>query len=430
MYSNFQTTLNPDYNSALAEELNKEMRSAVLPVTCFVGIETVFGFCGNLMILYVFLFHYHTCNFKYFVLCLSFIDTTSTLTTMPGEIVTQTFWFVYPVPMVCKIKSFFNMFTVCGSAFGLLIIAIDRFRKICRPLNWQIKPKMAMILIFVQFAISFVIALPVAFFWGTNSYQTIYKGHNVTVTVCEKDAKFKHTSYVLEYTIVTEALLSSVMIVMFILYIFICRKLLNGKSTDNSLSNPNFRIRAARYSGGLASDEDLSAQNGRRKKHDTANTEAINVANSDSANITNGSIVNDCRSDDNLNSTKKIGIVTLPSNKSFQRNCSDLADKRTKAKKYLKRMRRKTLIMLILTAVFIVTTVLYLTLLNLIANNILQTLSKTQKSVYFFFFRLYFINHVINPILYGLLDPQFRHILKGTIANFAIKKKTTFYNPG
>ena len=91
-----------DINTHLAEELNEEMKSTVMPVTVFVGLETVFGFFGNLMILYVFLFHYKKCNFRYFVLCLCFVDTTSTLTTMPGEIVTQTFWFVYPVPIVCK----------------------------------------------------------------------------------------------------------------------------------------------------------------------------------------------------------------------------------------------------------------------------------------------------------------------------------------
>lgn len=110
-------TISLPLNKRLAEELNTELKDTLMPVTVFVGLETVFGFLGNLLILYVFLFHYHKCNFKYFVLCLAFVDITSTLTTMPGEIVTQTFWYVYPVPIVCKIKSFFNVFTVCGLAF-------------------------------------------------------------------------------------------------------------------------------------------------------------------------------------------------------------------------------------------------------------------------------------------------------------------------
>ena len=216
----------------LAEKLNDEMRLTVLPVTIFVGIEAVFGFFGNLLILYVFLFYYHKCNFKYFVLCLSLIDTTSTLTTLPGEIVTQTFWFVYPVPLVCKIKSFFNMFTVCGSAFGLLVIAIDRYRKVCRPLAWQIKPRQAMILIFIQLIISFIIAIPVPFIWGTRSFKKKYEGHNISVTVCEIDAKYKNTDYPLKYSIVTETVISLTMFILLILYILVVRTLLQMKSGD------------------------------------------------------------------------------------------------------------------------------------------------------------------------------------------------------
>lgn len=396
--------ISPELNRQLAEQLNEEMKSTVMPVTVFVGIETVIGFCGNLLIWYVFLFHYRKCNFKYFVLCLAFVDTTSTLTTMPGEIVTQTFWYVYPVPTVCKIKSFFNVFTVCGSAFGLLIISVDRFRKICRPLEWQIKPKVAMILIFVQFAISFVVALPVAFFWGTHSYQKYYNGHTITVTVCEKDAKFKNTDYPLEYTIVTEVLISAVIIVMFVLYIFICRQLLTVKSTGRTPSDSKDRSQrdnAERYSSALTSGDDDTTQNNLGSKDDTIVSDSIT----------------DSRSDDNLDTNKKMVFHTISSSMSVPEKCSERADRRIKVKKitgkkHSRRIRRKTIIMFILTAVFIFTTVLYLTLLNLIANNVLETLSKSQKSIYFFFFRLYFINHVINPILYGLLDPQFRRILK------------------
>ena len=175
-------TLNPKDNTQFAEQLNDEMKSSVMPVTTFVGLETVFGFFGNLLILYVFFFHYHKCNFKYFVLCLAFVDFTSTVTTMPGEIVTQTFWYVYPDRNVCKIKSFFNVFTVCGSALTLLVIAVDRYRKICRPFAWQIKPRVAMILCFVQLALAFIIALPVAFLWGLQTNYIVFKDKNVTVT--------------------------------------------------------------------------------------------------------------------------------------------------------------------------------------------------------------------------------------------------------
>ena len=76
-----------------------------------------------------------------------------------------------------------------------------------------------------------------------------------------------------------------------------------------------------------------------------------------------------------------------------------------------KKIKRKTLIMFILTAVFIFTTILYMTLLSLIAHDVLETLSNSGKAAYFLvFFRFYFINHVINPILHGFLDLHLRSL--------------------
>jgi hypothetical protein len=79
--------------------------------------------------------------------------------------------------------------------------------------------------------------------------------------------------------------------------------------------------------------------------------------------------------------------------------------------------RRKTLIMLILSGVFIVTMSLYLGLVCMVANTegVLRSLTKLQKVQFFFFWRLYFINSLINPLLYGFMDQRFR---KGLVRLF------------
>ena len=405
------STIDESVNRRLAEELNEEMRSSVLPVTTIVGMETVFGFLGNLLIVYVFLFHYHKCNFKYFVLCLSFIDTTSTLTTMPGEMVTQTFWYVYPVPLVCKIKSFFNVFTVCGSAFCLLIISIDRYRKICRPLEWQIKPRMALILCFVQLVFAFILALPVAFLWGTHSYIEEHNGIRIKVTVCEKDAEFECTDYPVIYTITVETITTIAMFIMLVLYVFICRKILKTRTptaggSSNSASRCANNVESeATLSGGVTSEDEPAA---------SSNVEPMpDVTTSDTQTDNENGVKNE-----NIGS---VSFTPLPptSNASKGKFLTAMANRISKlrrpGKKHTERVRRKTLIMVILTAVFIFTTILYMTLLNLIAKDVLQSLTSAQKSAYFFFFRLYFINHVINPCLYGLYDPHFRRIVKQSL---------------
>ena len=77
----------------LVTEITEEFRNTVLPVTVLFGVEMLAGIPGNLLTVYVFLWHYKPCNFRYFVLSLAFTDLVSCLTTIPGEMVSQVFWY-------------------------------------------------------------------------------------------------------------------------------------------------------------------------------------------------------------------------------------------------------------------------------------------------------------------------------------------------
>ena len=363
-------------NDYLAEQLNNDMRRAVMPVTVFVGIEVVIAFFGNLLVLYVFLFRYGHSNFRYFVLCLAFTDITSAVTTMPGEIVTQLYWYVYPVRMVCKIKSFFNMFTVSSEALCLLTIAVDRYRKVCHPFGWQIKEHVAKWLCVGIYCVGFVVSLPVAIFWGT--HNEIEKG-NITTTVCEKDQKFKNTDKPTRYSITIESILGVCLACMFLLYVLIARQVILHDRRQSKHEMPE------------------------RKRNENNRVDTC-------AEITSGSTIQDTDTRDSAASVNSETEMTIKHSAGrrrsggIQRNTDNPADRRD----FYTKVKRKTLIMFVLTITFIVTTILYLTLLSFIAHGILPSLTDTQRAVYFFFFRLYFINHVINPIVYGVLDPQFR----------------------
>ncbi|XP_052790304.1 probable G-protein coupled receptor 19 [Mya arenaria] len=401
------------YNSAamirltddeLVDMLNDEMRASVTAVSVFVGIEAVIGIFGNLLVLYVFLFRYRHCNFRYFVLCLACLDFTSTVTTMPGEIVTQQFWYTYPLPTVCKVKSFFNMFTVSGEALCLCVIAVDRHRKVCFPFGLQIRPRQALVLCFLIYASAFFIALPVAFLWGTHSDVVLYVGRNVTVTVCEKDMAYVNSNMPYNYTMSVEVILGTNMLIMLILYVLISRKILNRmikkrkspKEVSHIVMMTQTKTSKDNSDAGYASDAP-------RKVSKSASVSTINEVGSTGRNAGNTS--------DNTHA----GYVT-----DNETTCSDVKKasikrvERTTSRHKNKTpglARRKTYISLVLTVIFILTTVLYLVLLTLITEGILETLTNTQKAFYFFGFRLVFINHVINPLVYGCMDPHFKQVL-------------------
>ncbi|KAH3707874.1 uncharacterized protein LOC127857206 [Dreissena polymorpha] len=408
--------------TSAAQDMTNNLKSAALSVTIFVGIEVAVGFVGNLFVLYVFLFRYHTCNFRYFVLCLSFLDFISTLTTMPGEIFSQQNWYTYPFPDICKAKSFFNVYTVTGEAVCLCIIAIDRYRKVCQPFGWQIRPRLALLLCgFIHIA-AVAMAVPVSILWGVNSHPEKYnKTTSVNVTVCEKDQEFLQKDNPFEYVTTVEVVVFICLVIMFFLYIFVAKTLILGKNRFQQRTGSQTGIGSNAQV--LCTEKELSS--------DRAQSEDGYCSTSDERKKTDPNGILDREQPQNLSANscdlssevvievEDMNVVTT--NRGDPGQVSEKASTQIAAaivhqrEDKVRRVRRKTLIMLILTIVFIITAILYLTLLALISrsNDILQNMDYQGKAVYFFFFRLVFINHVINPIVYGCLDEQFKKVMSG-----------------
>lgn len=386
----------------LLDELSEKFAKTVLPVTVIVGIETVLGFFGNVLVIYVFLRHYRVCTFKYFALCLAFIDVTCCITTMSGEMVTQLYWYKYPERVVCKIKSFFNVFTVIAEALCLLTIALDRYRKVCRPFSWQIKPRVAKYLCGIHFIVAFILALPVAFLWGVRSATHVYKNVTLTVTLCEKDAEFETTEYPIGYISTVCGIVHILLIIIFVQYVFVARKLFKSRHHRIGSNLPM----VSNCSNVLQSQHDVT---GSREEYSDNNRDSVNEHPVEISNSTcmDSKTPNDKPMETNQESNDR----SITQEKlSFERQIP-------------LRVKRKTLIMFILTLTFIITICLYFVLLILIASpaDIIQYLNDGGKVAYFFCLRLYFINHVINPFVFGLLDPQFKIILK-TLARSLMSK--------
>lgn len=373
----------------LAGEINEEFKKAVMPVTVFIGLEIVVGIFGNFLVLYVYLFRYYRCNFRYFVLCLAIIDISCCFTAMPGELVALLYWYVYPGRGICKVKSFFNVFLACAEGLCFLTVAVDRYRKVCRPFRWQITPNSAKCLCGVIFLAALIMATPYLFLWGTSTHQYKYRNQTVTVKTCGKDSEFRNTEYPLTYSIVVEVIMSCTLISMLGLYIFTARRLLSEQ---------------VRLDPGLQTlSPSTSTQDDTNKPMTNEETE---IAKTD--------LIKCVGEQERSRSNEKGSTNSKPLHKKY---CKGEANLRVSCdrKPVDARIRRMTVIMLILTTIFITTAGLYLGLLFFIAGSnehLVDDMSNSSKATYFFFMRLYFINHVMNPIVYISLDPHFRKVLK------------------
>ena len=467
-------------------ELNRKMTLTALPVIIFVGIISIFGTIGNISVLYVYSQKYPKCNFKYFVLFLAAIDCISCVVVMPLELMTFVQWFVFPAPWLCKFKSFCMAYTVCASAALLLLIAIDRFRKVCRPHDSQIKPELAMKLAFLVLVLSAIPATSDAILWGEHTYNTHYGTIKVKATICEKDDAYKATILPKLHTIVLYAGTNVIsMIATLVLYGFIAGKLFCvarpgldmpkikittpesskgcntpsatpgntpgntpgaftettftfSSDTDQGLSdteeiekdNNELKVPVQRQSSGSLVDSEgpsrdsldldvvMRRYNFERDANYNSNRNSLDIELSDTRpkmqRYSCEVFENDKKSRDG-----KIAGVVYRSKSTPSRFLNGLNRRRRRSTigsmggSTGARLRRKTLIMWILTIVFIITTVLYFAMISHVADSqdYVSTFTISERAAWLFFLRLYFINSVLNPILYGFLDPRFKRAL-------------------
>lgn len=438
-------------NTVLLNELNRNMTTTMLPVTIFMSLEIMVGLLGNISVLLVYYRHCEKSNFRIFVMFMGSIDLTTCLTMLPGEVYTQLHWYKFEHIWLCKLKSYFNIFTVWSSALILVLLAVDRNRKVCRPLGKQLSEEQTKKLCVGSVIISAVMAFPVVLFWGQQSFKMTVDSQNITVTICEKDDKFKDTMYPFVYMVSSLffPVITASVALLCLNFLTACslfkhrlrHSSYSVKSVEKVCENINiFSVTdtiSKRVSGfktlgkqevGSYADKKSETTETLKSSADGDQISAFeNKLMSNDETILNVNIQADVVGIRESSSTTPNILKYLRSNSMcifpkqnrfsvgrrsmFTRNSisessffSFWIEKRQDA------IKRKTTIMLFLTTVFVITMATYMILITKVAakDGILQHMGNVKKTVYFFFTRLYFINTNINPVLYGIVDPRFR----------------------
>ncbi|XP_053376840.1 alpha-2A adrenergic receptor-like [Mercenaria mercenaria] len=75
---------------------------------------------------------------------------------------------------------------------------------------------------------------------------------------------------------------------------------------------------------------------------------------------------------------------------------------------------RTTLVMFTVSSMFFISFVpsSYLNVTRVLKDGFLESVNNSERSLYKFFFRFYLLNSVINPVIYGIFDPDFRNSFK------------------
>ncbi|KAH3788536.1 hypothetical protein DPMN_166681 [Dreissena polymorpha] len=418
-----------------AEDMNAQIVQKIWWVSVFIGLEIFAGLIGNVIVLYVFLRHYHHCNFRYFVLCIAYNDILGVFTIMPAEIVTQLYWYIYPLhDSFCKIKAFLNAFTISVEAFCLCAVALDRYRKLCAPHSWQITPAHAFRICIIILMFAAVLSSPAVVLWGIYTFNTT----NVSVTVCDIDERFVKTGIHQYVIIASGAIVILVAIVTMLFYVMLffnfhrsffkrkrkfelCKTCIRDVPNENIEANDNFvsdansqttERNSIKHKQTDTTSEDYSSQgsiesfmNLHNSNKQTTIQESIQLQT-----ISFLSTRHQTKVQTNANDENKHDIMNSIS--------SEVKSKRKFSKQW--RLRRSSKVTLTVSIIFSLTLFLFAGLQIFLGKDEqkFHKMSDSNKGLFFFGVRFVFINHVINPFVYWSMDREFRTIFKNIIYCF------------
>ncbi|KAL3891624.1 hypothetical protein ACJMK2_003878 [Sinanodonta woodiana] len=205
------------------EELNQNVARKNLGGVIFVSILMVIGLIGNVHILYVYAFKFKSSNIRTFILWLGTIDLLVCLVGMPFIIYDLTHPLLFFATNVCKALRYFDYIMSFSSASTLILISIERYRKICVPLGRQLTLRMSKIACVCVLLFAICVSWPALVLYGHTTVET--ENRNITGVQCYTDDRYKMTPYQTYFNIFLVGLISLMLVVMIILYLFMGRTL-------------------------------------------------------------------------------------------------------------------------------------------------------------------------------------------------------------
>ncbi|XP_060599027.1 trace amine-associated receptor 8c-like [Ruditapes philippinarum] len=205
------------------QELNDAEVKTLIPTVVFLIFISVTGLAGNSLALYVYKTKFTYSNIQCFLLCLSALDFFSCTVAIPFEISTILQQYTYESGWRCQLARFFNTFSTNSSAFLLVFIAFERFRKVCKPLEWQIKTTVTIGLCISSIVLGIIVALPAIFVYGKHTFHI--PEVNLTGSECSVINGAKEASLPFLYFLTFGVLFVTATVTMTILYCMIGQKL-------------------------------------------------------------------------------------------------------------------------------------------------------------------------------------------------------------
>ncbi|XP_048247797.1 orexin receptor type 2-like [Haliotis rufescens] len=364
LFHNDTNYTHDDVRTALVHLEQEELLYKV-PTFIYLSFLLLIGIPGNCIVCVVYHLKLPRSTPRRFIVALALFDLLNCLVGIPFEVADLITDYFLNIPTLCRLVRMSNTFSSSGSILILLIISVDRYRKICRPFRKQILVSDSKRWVYVITGLAGLISIPAVVFYGHHSLDI----RGLKTFDCSFDDSFSDYMFPKLYQIGLALFCVMTIIVLIVLYTFIVLKIVKQKKRRATLTSGARQAAAAR------------AVNASNRGTDTPNSDTL-PSHTDS----------------------------LPEMSDADKS-SSIKDTKKKSNKFI-RSSRMTLMMLAVTVVFIIGYMPHfgLQITRQILPDFTDALHCNHVGLVFyaFFLRSYFLNSAVNPIIYSFYNKRFR----------------------
>ncbi|XP_060571428.1 orexin receptor type 2-like [Ruditapes philippinarum] len=389
------------------EKLDQLERASYLPLTVFLVILMFIGSVGNILVLIIYKRKFTRSSARCYILSLAIADLSVSVVAIPYHVLDLTLILTYTHTNVCRILSFLIGACTLSSVFILLVVGLDRYFKVCRPLKRQIKDfgdrKACLLASFV----AIVISIPHGIIYGESTVLT--QANNLTGVECFISDEYQGSGLAVGYLGFNLLIFLLSVIFLVIIYGFICRKIYNHDRKSGEIS-----LKEKKKFGlccSVQSTDDCAGINGAaievdERKSCKSNTghQRIAMKKKKKENADRKSLrQNMTKSKRNTNSSKTV-----------RNSCEMVRHVRPGSKALERNALKITLMMLTITVVFIVSYLpfIIISILDSIDEGFWDGRTIVESVFLDCMLRLYLVNNVTNPVIYSFWDEKFRRETK------------------
>ena len=428
-------------------------RAPILAI--YVFIMSV-GLIENCFVFYIYKVKFKQANARTYILYLALLDFLVCCVGIPYHTLDLTHIVTYYQAEVCRALSYFIGVVNIGSVFVLMVVAVDRYLKVCRPLKRQVVDFGDRKACAIAILSAIIISIPNAILYGKSSVEENADGLTFKGVECFLDDKYGTSTFAVVYIVLYILLFLICVITLIVLYTLIYRKIHKSQTfkTEQTVHHCGrccFSISAIREECDTESDYNGKEENTMdstnkfgfvsegdriKDKHmDIILEKQLNVSEvkTDKATSVNDSVIDADNGALAESLIMRSDIVKPQESRITKFSASDIRIIRNQAAKEIqhegvkqikaialvrhtiegtgeKHTRKITLMMLTITVLFILSYLPYVIIMFLSAvdSTYWDNMSSSMELFTDFMMRFYVFNSVANAIIYSFWDERFR----------------------